>query len=1029
MRSRRTRRTVSYLITAILLFQMLAQTVTAIPAPVEDRDLAVAPATDAFQRTWARTDQPVAQSQVSRTWMWGPDGNTAGMWEQYTQSPGGERQVQYFDKSRMEITYPDREDDGLWYVTNGLLVVELVTGQMQVGNDDFVSRSPAQVNVAGDADDVTGPTYATFTNLRNRDAASEGSQITERVNRNGTVTNDSSLSSRDVRAARYVNETNHTVAAPFWEFMNSSGTVFQNGSNTTAALFQNPFYATGFPITEAYWANVKVANTYKDVLMQCFERRCLTYTPDNDPAWRVEAGNVGQHYYAWRYGSTSERSVSKHIIASEGGTISLDGEVMVNIPPGALANDAIMTIRTVPADDAPSLFGPEVDTAVRFYDISAQGTPLLLPISIGFAAQLSSQDDSYDFHDDVIVHHVASDGRWEAPAKARTEPHTSTTWVEVSHLSFFGYVSPWALLNQTRDLITLRWTSLLKAASAPSCPPESNVIRVDAGSSFGIIGGCVLNDSNPNRPELLLQNTSLYEYRFTSNPTSVGINRVVGPNEWITVSANASNTYPFRIDVSQTPDTELKFAAQFLLGFIPYGGVVDSTRLVDPFIKSLGAHQQIVIRDFRLALEEPSAERVLIALAGLAADPVVIRAMFDALNTVGNETSGLEWLKLGMEVGVALLASMLKAALTATIVKAAPIVAIVQAVLNSLTYGVAFLHARLTDMTVILSGQVPHLTFQYQSHGPSAPTGLVATVLDSTRIKLEWSHNGIEVNKFRVYGSAGTQMVDNIAANARTHTMTGLSPSTEYCLKVAAVSADDIRSNFSNIVCATTHPEPVETCTSTDGYWDVTPYDVSRGDWITVYGWGTMAYGAWTEGQRIDFGFWDWHENWFYLGHGIVGCLDGESWLEVDFMIPHEAASGGAIMIASHGDVETWMPFNILGSGNPPATPTNLELHWADQQEQYYLKWDDNANNEDGYEVWGGTYDSGYIDTYLGSYGPDSWFYWLDWDSGDTWYDCYQVRAYNSSGYSGWSNIVCWEIYVGNSELVFEDRMPLDVAR
>ena len=37
--------------------------------------------------------------------------------------------------------------------------------------------------------------------------------------------------------------------------------------------------------------------------MQCFERRCLTYTPDNPDGWQVEAGNVGQHYYAWRYGA------------------------------------------------------------------------------------------------------------------------------------------------------------------------------------------------------------------------------------------------------------------------------------------------------------------------------------------------------------------------------------------------------------------------------------------------------------------------------------------------------------------------------------------------------------------------------------------------------------------------------------------------------------------------------------------------------------------------------------------------------
>ncbi len=38
-----------------------------------------------------------------------------------------------------------------------------------------------------------------------------------------------------------------------------------------------------------------------DVLMQCFQRRCLTYTPGNAEGWQVEAGNVGRHYYEWRY--------------------------------------------------------------------------------------------------------------------------------------------------------------------------------------------------------------------------------------------------------------------------------------------------------------------------------------------------------------------------------------------------------------------------------------------------------------------------------------------------------------------------------------------------------------------------------------------------------------------------------------------------------------------------------------------------------------------------------------------------------
>ena len=93
----------------------------------------------------------------------------------------------------------------------------------------------------------------------------------------------------------------HTVASPFWEFMNSAGAVWDGEVFRDGALFLNPFYATGYPITEPYWAAVEVAGIRVDVLIQCFERRCLTYTPGNPEGWKVEAGNVGQHYFAWRY--------------------------------------------------------------------------------------------------------------------------------------------------------------------------------------------------------------------------------------------------------------------------------------------------------------------------------------------------------------------------------------------------------------------------------------------------------------------------------------------------------------------------------------------------------------------------------------------------------------------------------------------------------------------------------------------------------------------------------------------------------
>lgn len=73
--------------------------------------------------------------------------------------------------------------------------------------------------------------------------------------------------------------------------------VYQDGQFTEDLLFPDAYYATGIPITEAYRTTVNVGGVAREVLVQCFERRVLTYTPDNDPGWQVEAGNVGRHYY------------------------------------------------------------------------------------------------------------------------------------------------------------------------------------------------------------------------------------------------------------------------------------------------------------------------------------------------------------------------------------------------------------------------------------------------------------------------------------------------------------------------------------------------------------------------------------------------------------------------------------------------------------------------------------------------------------------------------------------------------------
>jgi hypothetical protein len=257
----------------------------------------------AFERTWQRHDKPVSDGTIARTWMWGPAPITDGLQEDYLESPNGRRLVQYFDKSRMEITQPDADSSQIWYVTNGLLANELITGRLQAGDNTFLPREPAQVNVAGDANDPDGPTYATFINVLNLSVDDEGHLITRQINRDGSVSFDDRFIDYQAGVSAYSEITNHWIATPFWSFMSGVGPIYDDGRIFNAPLFENPYYATGLPITDAYWARVLVGGVARDVLIQCFERRCLTWTPANPPGWQVEAGNVGLHYYQWRYGT------------------------------------------------------------------------------------------------------------------------------------------------------------------------------------------------------------------------------------------------------------------------------------------------------------------------------------------------------------------------------------------------------------------------------------------------------------------------------------------------------------------------------------------------------------------------------------------------------------------------------------------------------------------------------------------------------------------------------------------------------
>lgn len=246
----------------------------------------------AFDELYGRSNRAAEGS-----WVWGPRA-WAERHEPNQESPGGYRMVRYYDKARMELSLSGENPGTLWYVTNGLLVSEMVRGEAQYGLGSiqgcpgYTPRPcPATIPVAGDPEQNPAPWYGAFEPYM----APAPRRLGERVGAifspwvdGASQEQNASLATEPTTIVAYDEVTGHNVPRAFWRFMGRQPADW--------------LYLFGRPITEAYWVRARVGGAEQWVLVQLFERRTLTYTPANPAAWQVEMGNVGQHYYQWRYG-------------------------------------------------------------------------------------------------------------------------------------------------------------------------------------------------------------------------------------------------------------------------------------------------------------------------------------------------------------------------------------------------------------------------------------------------------------------------------------------------------------------------------------------------------------------------------------------------------------------------------------------------------------------------------------------------------------------------------------------------------
>lgn len=262
--------------------------------------LPIAPSPDVAVR-WAADDAPIANGDASQSWTWGPQIFRSAQ-EPYAEAPSGSRSVWYLDKARMEVNNPIADPDAGWFVTSGLLVRELISGQVQVGDAAYEQRASATVPIAGDLEVLPDQTI-TYADLKplaslNHDQRAPArteidAVIVETIGKGGVVRQDERFLQFDVQLSAYDDVLGHNIAEVFTEVLPA----------------EQLLYVAGRPLTEPYWTTVRINHEPKDVLIQAFERRILTFTPSNPESWRVEWGNVGRQYAQWRYGIAEDGPV------------------------------------------------------------------------------------------------------------------------------------------------------------------------------------------------------------------------------------------------------------------------------------------------------------------------------------------------------------------------------------------------------------------------------------------------------------------------------------------------------------------------------------------------------------------------------------------------------------------------------------------------------------------------------------------------------------------------------------------------
>jgi hypothetical protein len=273
------------------------------------------------------------------------------------------------------------------------------------------------------------------------------------------------------------------------------------------------------------------------------------------------------------------------------------------------------------------------------------------------------------------------------------------------------------------------------------------------------------------------------------------------------------------------------------------------------------------------------------------------------------------------------------------------------------------------------------------------PTGLSANAVSATQVNLGWTDNASNETNYLVQRSSDGGVTWNnlatLAADATNYSDTSVGAASTYVYRVQAYNTS-VSSNYSNAASVTTPAVPTV---------PATPINVA---------------GSANSSTQITV---VWNDVTTETGYRVQRSGDGVNWTTIGSVAANATSYADSGLTPSTNYSYRVIAFNNAGDSVPsavvqvrtqaapvtttvPAAPTNLRITGGSST-SLILAWNDNSNNESGFSVerWNGfnwvvlgTVPANTTSVQNINLFPYSVYY-------------YRTRAYNSAGYSGYSNV------------------------